>query len=114
MTAHTIEETIEREVASWDGVSVKPHRFGGIEFTVGRREIGHLHGSRLADIPFPVFMRKQLVEAGRAERHHVLPDSGWVSYRIRSERDIPAVIALFRLSYERPWIRTTTMSEHRA
>lgn len=43
---------IEREVASWPGVSVEPHRFGGVEFRVGRRELGHLHGSRLADLPF--------------------------------------------------------------
>lgn len=97
----TIAQQIEREVASWDGVVVKAHRFGGIEFKVGRREIGHLHGSRLADIPFPVSVREQLVAAGKAEPHHVLRQSGWVSYRIRSERDVPAVVELFRLSYER-------------
>ena len=102
--ANTIAEKIEREVASWDGVVAAPHRFGGVEFKVGRREIGHLHGGRLADIPFPVFMREQLVAAGKAEPHHVLPESGWISYRIRSEGDVPAVVELFRLSYERPWI----------
>jgi hypothetical protein len=52
---------------------------------VGRREIGYLHGNRLADLPFPVTVRKQLVEAGK-ESHHVLPESGWISYRIRGER----------------------------
>ena len=36
---------IEREVGSWDGVTVSPHRYGGIEFRVGRRELGHLHRS---------------------------------------------------------------------
>ena len=36
----TLARQIEREVASWNGVVVKPHRFGGIEFIVGRREIG--------------------------------------------------------------------------
>jgi len=102
--SETIAQQIEREVASWDGVVVNPHRFGGIEFKVGRREIGHLHGSRLADIPFPVSVREQLVAEGTAERHHVLPESGWISYRIRSERDVPTVVKLFRLSYDRPWI----------
>ena len=101
----TISQQIEREVASWSGVVVKPHRFGGIEFLVGRREIGHLHGSRLADIPFPVAIRKQLVTEGKADLHHVLPSSGWISYHIRDEADVPAVIDLFRLSYERPWIQ---------
>ncbi len=36
-----------------------------------------------------------------ARAHHVLPDTGWVSLPIRSEHDIPAVIALMRRNYER-------------
>jgi hypothetical protein len=94
---------IEQEVGSWEGVSVRPHRFGGIEFRVGRREIGHLHGDRLADLPFPVRVRQDLVAAGRAEPHHICPDSGWVSCYIRDATDIAAVVALFRLNYERGW-----------
>jgi hypothetical protein len=34
--AETIAKQIERAVASWPGVAVEPHRFGGIEFRVGR------------------------------------------------------------------------------
>ena len=98
-----IAARIEREVASWPGVTVEPHRFGGIEFKIGRRELGHLHGNRLADLPFPVTIREQLVSAGKAEPHHVLPDSGWVSFHIRSANDVATVIELFRLNYERPW-----------
>jgi Family of unknown function (DUF5519) len=102
----TIGEQIAEEVSSWDGVVAMPHhRFGGVEFKVGRREIGHLHGSRLADIPFPVAIREQLVAEGRAKPHHVLPKSGWISYWIRGRDDVPAVIELFRMSYQRPWIR---------
>jgi luciferase-like monooxygenase len=96
-----IATAIEREVLSWPGVTVGPHRFGGIEFRVGRRELGHLHGDRLADLPFPVRVRKELVEAGRAEPHHIHPESGWISYWIRSVDDVPKVIGLFRLSYDR-------------
>jgi hypothetical protein len=96
-------DAIRREVGSWPGVVVAPHRFGGIEFRVDRRELGHLHGNRLADLPFPVRIREQLVAAGRAERHHVMPDSGWVSYYIRSEEDVPGAIDLFRLNYDRSW-----------
>ena len=103
LMADSIRTQIEREVGSWDGVSVSAHRFGGVEFRVGRRELGHLHGSRLADLPFPVKVREQLVAAGKAETHHILPASGWVSYRITSDRDIPNVISLFRLNYDRPW-----------
>src|SRR5204863_7885916 len=101
----SIAAQIERAVAAWEGVTVNLHRFGGIEFKVGRRELGHLHGSRLADLPFPVSVRQQLVDAGRAEPHHVLPDSGWITYHIRGEQDVAAVIALFRLNYQRSWLR---------
>ena len=94
----TTAERIRAEVASWDGVSVEPHRFGGIEFRLGRRELGHLHGDRFADLPFTRALRDELVAAGRAQRHHVLPDSGWVT---RELDDTDEVIALFRLSYER-------------
>jgi hypothetical protein len=98
-----ITAQIRREVAGWEGVTVEPHRFGGIEFKVGRRELGHLHGSRLADLPFPVRIREELVAAGKAQPHHILPESGWVSVPIREASDVAAVIALFRLNFERPW-----------
>jgi hypothetical protein len=102
--SESIQQQIEREVSAWAGVTTGPHRFGGIEFRVGRRELGHLHGSQLADLPFPVRVREQLVAAGRAEPHHVLPESGWVSYAIRDARDVAPVVALFRMNYERPWV----------
>ena len=92
---------IEREVAGWEGVTTAPHRFGGTEFRLGRRELGHLHGDALADLPFPRRIGEMLVETGRAERHHVLPDSGWVTKRIRTEADVEETIELFRLAYER-------------
>ena len=97
----TIAERIEQEVSSWDGVTTHEHRFGGVEFRLGRREIGHLHGARWADLPFQQRVRDMLVETGRAEPHHVLPHTGWVSKHIRDEADVDEVIDLFRLSYER-------------
>src|SRR5262245_25803702 len=101
-----IRTQIEHVVAGWPGVTVGPHRFGGVEFRVGRRELGHLHGDRLADLPFPVKVRDELIAAGKADRHQVLPETGWVSRRIHGVRDVPDIIELFRLSYERPWSTT--------
>ena len=92
---------IEREVASWEGVTAHPHRFGGIEFRLGRRELGHLHGDTLADLPFPRRIREMLVDTGRAEIHRFRPNSGWVSKPISTEEDADEAIELFRLSYER-------------
>jgi Family of unknown function (DUF5519) len=94
-------QRIIADVCSWPDVEVGPHRFGGLEFRVGRREVGHLHGGRIADLPFPRRTRDELIAAGRALPHHVLPDSGWVTFRIKAEADVEAAVELFRLSYER-------------
>jgi len=96
-----IKESIEREVMGWPGVEARAHRFGGVEFRTNGHEIGHLHGERMADLPFPVRMRKELVAAGKAQEHHVLPQTGWVSYRIRNEGDVAGALDLFRKNYER-------------
>src|SRR5215204_5796163 len=96
-----IPEETRREVLGWPGVEAKPHRVGGVEFRVGGHEIGHLHGSGLADLPFPVRVRKKLVANDKARPHHLLTKTGWVSYPIRDEEDVPGVLELFRLSYER-------------
>ena len=101
--ADSIHDRIVREVTSWPGVTTGRHRFGGTEFRHGHRELGHLHGSRLADLPFPLLVRDELVGEGRAEPHHVYPESGWISFFIQGEADVAKVVALFRLNYERPW-----------
>src|SRR5690349_23624604 len=102
-----IHHVIVQEVSTWPGVTVGPHRFGGTEVRLGHRELGHLHGSRLADLPFPLLIRNDLVSAGRAQPHHVHPESGWVTYVIRDRSDIASVVALFRMNYERPWTERT-------
>ena len=96
-----IGEQIRNEVRSWPDVTEAPHRFGGVEFRLGKRELGHLHGDHLADLPFPVKVREELVRDGRAMPHHILPDSGWVSFPIRDAHAVPGAIDLFRLAYDR-------------
>ena len=103
---------IEREVASWEGVTTHPHRFGGVEFRLDRRKLGHLHGERWADLPFHRTVRDMLVETGRAQPHHVLPHTGWVSKQIRGDDDVGEVIELFRLSYERARVAKRVRESH--
>ena len=93
-------EAVRDVVASWDGVTTHDHRFGGIEFRVGRRELGHLHQS-FADLPFPRRIRDELIAAARARPHHVLPESGWITVPMRTAAEVAAVIDLFRQNYER-------------
>lgn len=100
MTDPSNADRILTAVTGWEGVSVSPHRFGGTEFRLGRREIGHVHGNRLVDIPFPSRVRDALVEAGEAAPHHLLPDTGWVSIYLHEPADVERAIALLYRSYE--------------
>jgi hypothetical protein len=93
-------EEVRDAILSWDGVTAHEHRFGGVEFRVGRRELGHLHRS-FADLPFPRRIRDELIAAGRARPHHVLPNSGWVTVPMRTRSEVAAVIELFRENYDR-------------
>ncbi|HEV2984019.1 MAG TPA: luciferase family protein [Vicinamibacterales bacterium] len=66
----SIATRIEREVASWPDVTVEPHRFGGREFRLGRRELGHLHGDRQPICRFRFACGSSSCErAGRAASH---------------------------------------------
>ncbi len=97
----SIAEQISHELLSWPGVTVQPHRFGGLEFRLNGHELGHLHGNRQADLPFSVKTREELVAVGKASLHHILPETGWVSYYIKGPEDVVRVVELFRLNYER-------------
>src|ERR1700755_1425243 len=97
----TTGEQITEAVQSWPGVESAPHRFGGIEFKVGRRELGHLHGDRIADLPFPRTVRDELIAAVRARAHTVLPDAGGIPVSIASPDEAEQAVELFRMAYER-------------
>ncbi|MGH2758132.1 MAG: luciferase family protein [Actinomycetota bacterium] len=98
---------LTEEIGSWPGVRTAAHRFGGVEFLAGRREIGHVHslpeGRSFADLPFPRGVRGELIDAGRAREHHALPDSGWLTVPIRTPADLRDAVEIFRMNLQRPW-----------
>jgi hypothetical protein len=100
MTLRGAHARILERVVNWEGVVASSHRFGGTEFRLGRRELGHIHGDQWADIVFPMQVRDHLVAEGRAEPHHILRRSGWITFRLRREGDEEAAIQLFRRSYD--------------
>ncbi len=100
MAVSGAKKRIDDAVQDWWDVAARPHRFGGTEYRFGRREIGHVHGDSLVDIPFPKKVRDELVAARRAEPHHILPKSGWVSIYLRQPSDVDRAIELLHLSYE--------------
>ena len=99
---NNIIENIKKEILSWPYATPELYRFGGIEFLLNKREMGHIHNEGLADIPFPMKIRNELVKSGRVKPHHVLPQSGWISYWFHNneEEDVSTVIELFRIRYE--------------
>lgn len=99
MTVQGAQAQITKAVLAWEGVSAQPHRFGGTEYVIGKREIGHIHGDRWLDIPFPTRVRDDLVAAGQADPHHVLPDSGWITFTLDKQEDVAEAIALLKRSY---------------
>ena len=100
MTVPNAQTMITETLLLWDGVTTSPHRFGGVEFRLGTRELGHIHGNHLVDIPFPKKVRDEIVSGGFAEPHHILPETGWVSFYLREEGDVQKAIELLRRSYE--------------
>ena len=113
MPVRGASKTIYAAETNWPNVTAHPHRFGGTEYLLGeRREIGHVHGDSLVDLPLPTKVRDEVIASGRAHPHHILPDSGWVSFYIRESADVERAIELFRLSYElAAKQRTRTSSE---
>ena len=93
-------EKIHNAIVELNGVESRTHRFGGTEYRLGKREIGHTHGDHLVDIPFPLKIRNELVEKGEAKPHHILPESGWVSLYIRKEDDVQNAIRLLKKSFD--------------
>jgi hypothetical protein len=104
-------KTLEAEVSAWPEVSIHPHRFGGREFLFGKAEVGHVHAGGMVDIPFPRLIRDALVDQGLAEEHHWVPDSGWITFRVRSEDDLRHALWLMRLSYLRYTLKTASASD---
>jgi Family of unknown function (DUF5519) len=69
----TPSERITEEVTSWPGVEAGPGRRGEFAFTIGGREIGHLHGDHAAHFGFPKKVWAELKEQGRIQDHPVFP-----------------------------------------
>ena len=111
----TASERITNEVTSWPGVEAGVGRRGEWAFTVGRRQLGHLHGDHAAHFSFPKPMWAELFAEGRIAHHPVFPGKeGPAARRIASEDDVRDVIALLRLNYDRVVERHGLPEETRA
>jgi hypothetical protein len=93
---------ITDEVTSWPGVEAGYGTRGEYAFRLGRHELGHLHGDRVAHFSFPKPLWRELKAAGRIDYHPVFPGKeGWAARPIATQDDVEDVIALLRLNYDR-------------
>ncbi len=95
-------ERITQEVTSWPGVNAGTGSRGEFGFTLGKRELGHLHGDHALHLGFPKEVWHDLFEQGRIDYHPVFPGKpGYAARRIETEADVQDAIALLRLNYDR-------------
>src|SRR5688500_17426437 len=99
-TSRPASEQITEEVTSWPGVESGLGSRGEYGFRVGRREIGHLHGDRVAHFGFPRSVWAQLMAEGRVVRHPI-DKPGWAARALDDDGDVRDVIALMRMNYDR-------------
>lgn len=92
---------LEAEISQWPNISVHPHRFRAREFSFGKAEVGHIHLGGVVDIPFTRAIHDTLLTDGLAEKHRFVPNSGWITFRVRTEQDLKHALWLMRLSYLR-------------
>lgn len=99
-------DDITNQITAWDNVTSAPHRFGGVEYRLHKTEIGHVHRGGQVDILFSKAIREQLIAENKAELHHILPESRWITFRIRDHvDDIDHAVWRMRLSYLQKMIR---------
>ncbi|WP_320669261.1 luciferase domain-containing protein [Patulibacter defluvii] len=93
---------ITATVGDWPGVHHGLGERGELSFRLGRREIGHLHGDRVAHFGFPKEVGAALRAAGRVGPHPVAPHKpAWAARALTTAADVDDVIALMRLNYDR-------------
>ena len=101
--------SIQREVLRWPGVTPAPGRFCAVAFRYGKREIGHIHRDRVADLPVTREMREGLLSGGRA-RPHRAGVKDYISYPVQDQEDVSVVLEILGWNYE----RAKAAVEHRA
>lgn len=95
-------QQITEQATSWPGVTTAIGDRGELAITLGRRQLGHLHGDHAAHFSFPKTVWRDLRAQGRVMPHPVFPDAeGPAARRIESQADVSEVIALLRLNYDR-------------
>jgi Luciferase len=98
----TYSEQITEAVTAWPGVEASYGQRGEWGFSVDGKQIGHLHGDRVAHFGFPRDVGTALRDAGRVGPHPINRHSPKLAARdLVTEDDVRDVIDLMRMNYDR-------------
>ncbi len=100
MNDQLLRTMVEREVLGWPGVTSESGRFSATSFRYGKREIGHIHHDRIADLPVTSEMREDILARGRALAHRA-GVKGYISYPLEDEEDVSVVLEILGQNYAR-------------
>jgi len=92
-------DDIETEVLRWPGIYKSIHKYGGLQFNLNGRELGHIHSNGLLDMRFSRKIKEQLLAEGRATEHHTFKKSGWISFYIRDYSDALYALELLKRAF---------------
>ncbi|WP_437227941.1 luciferase family protein [Planctomicrobium sp. SH661] len=93
-------DRIITEALGWDGVSIGRDRSEWTELQLGRRVFAQLHRNAAIDVLLPKGVRVELVMAGEAEPHPVLPASGWVTIYLHQPSDEERALKVVKRAYD--------------
>jgi hypothetical protein len=103
-----LAERLVEDVTGWPDLKARDEDYGAVGWSLGRGTIGHVHvGSGVVDVLFTRAIRDQLLREHLAEKHRYQPNSGWVTWCLKNERDLDHARWLLRLSYLRRLARPT-------
>lgn len=103
-----LAKRLVEDVRGWPHLHERDEDYGAVGWTLGRGTIGHVHvGSGVVDVLFTRAIRDQLLREHLAEQHRYQPNSGWITFRLKNERDFDHARWLLRLSYLRRLARPT-------
>ena len=92
------------EVVKWmkelPDIKSKYHKYGGLEFQINGKEVCHIHGDGLTDVSLNKEYAEKLIRTTRAEEHHVIKNSGWISYQITSKTITSELIQIIQQAYD--------------
>jgi hypothetical protein len=64
-------------------------------------EFMHFHGETHLDIRLSNEDQAKVLSEGKAERHLFAPEAGWVTVRIRTDKDLKNATEVVQLAYSR-------------